>query len=153
LNNVSNSTSDVQVHVGLLPKERDGMSAILFSTPSMCNGVNGQVCIVFSRRAKAWTSCSVTRDRLDASLVTQLMVGKLLLSKVTRFSRRLSQMPSITNHSISELVSLPVGLFRDMMSCFMSSGHSQQNTMGVHAEISPSMTPPAPCLDTSTIPI
>jgi hypothetical protein len=159
LNNVSNSASDVQVHVELLPKEHDGMSAILLRTPSMCNGVNGQVCIVFSHRAKAWTSGSATRDRLDASLVTQLMVGKLSLSKVTRFSRRLSQ-PSITNHSItspaiskSELVSLPVGLFRDMMSCFMSSGHSQQNTTGVHVEISPSTTPPAPCPDASTIPI
>jgi hypothetical protein len=161
LNNVSNSASDVQVHVGLLPKEHGGMSAILLCTPSMCNGVNGQVCIVFSRRAKAWTSCSATRDRFDASLVTQLMVGKLSsLNKVTRFSRRLLQMPSITNHSItspaiskSELVSLPVGLFRDMMSCFMLSGHSQQNTTGVHAEISPSTTPPAPCPDASTIPI
>ncbi len=126
---MSNSASDVQVHVGLLPKEHDGMSAILLRTPSMCNGVNGQVCIVFSHRAKAWTSCSATRDRLDASLVTQLMVGELSLSKVTRYSQRLSQMPSITNHSVtspaiskSELVSLPVGLFRDMMSCFMSSG-------------------------------
>jgi hypothetical protein len=160
LNNVSNSASDVQVHVGLLPKERDRMSAILLHTPSMCNDVNGQVCIVFSRRAKAWTSRSATRDRFDASHVSQLTVGELLLNKVTRFSRRLSQMPAITNHSItspaiskSELVSLPVGLFRDMMSCFMSSGHSQQNTTGVHAEISPSTTPPAPCPDASTIPI
>ncbi len=160
MNNVSNSASDVQVHLGLLPKERDGMSAILLRTPSMCNCVNGQVCIVLSRRAKVWTSCSATKGRLDASLVTQLMVGKLSLSKVTHFSRRLLQMPSITNNSItspaiskSELVSLPVGLFRDMMSCFMLSGHSQQNTTGVHAEISPSTTPPAPCPDASTIPI
>jgi hypothetical protein len=160
LNNVCNSASDVQVHVGLLPKERDGMSAILLRTPSMCNGVNGQVCIIFSRRAKAWTSRSATRDCFDASLVTQLTVGELLLNKVTCFSRRLLQMPSITNHSITspaisklELVSLPVGLFRDMMSCFMSSGHSQQNMTGVHAEISPSTTPPAPCPDASTIPI
>jgi hypothetical protein len=160
LNNVSNSASDVHVHAGLLPNERDGMSAILLRTPSMCSGVNGQVCVAFSRNASAWISCSATTDRLDANRVTKLTVGELSLNKVTRFSRRLSQTPSIASQSITspaisklEFVSLPVGLVEDTMSCFMSSGHSQWNTTGVHAVFSPSTNSPAPCPDASTIPI
>ncbi len=160
MNKVSKSASDVHVHAGLLPNERDGMSAILLRIPLICIGVNGHVCIVFRCRARAWTSCSATRDRFDASRATQLTVGKLLLKRVTCFSQRLRQTPSITSHSITspaisklELVSLPVGLIREMMLCLMSSSHSHQNTMGVHAEISPSTTPPVPCPDASTIPI
>ncbi len=157
---MSNSASDVHVHAGLLPNKCDGMSAILLRIPSICIGVNGHVCIIFRCRARAWMSCSATRDRFDASRATQLTVGNLLLKWVTHFLWRLRQTPSITSHSITspaisklELVSLPVGLVREMMLCLMLSGHSHQNTTGVHAEISPSATPPAPCPDASTIPI
>ncbi len=157
---MSKSASDVHVHAGLLPNKRDGMSAILLHIPLICIGVNGHVCIVFRRRARAWMSCSATRDRFDASRATQLTVGELSLKRVTRFLWRLRQTPSITSHSItspaiskSELVSLPLGLVREMMLCLMSSGHSHQNTTGVHAEISPSTTPLVPCPDASTIPI
>ncbi len=46
LNNVSNFASDVQVHVGLLPKERDGMSAILCVLPQCAMVLMGK-CALF----------------------------------------------------------------------------------------------------------
>jgi hypothetical protein len=43
LNNVSNSVLDLQCYFGLLPKEREGISVIEFSSPAMWSGVMGHV--------------------------------------------------------------------------------------------------------------
>ncbi len=160
LNKVSNSLSSVHVQAGLLPNNLDGTSAILLRFPSMCIGVSGHACMAFKRSTRAWMRCSATRDRLDASQVTQLTDGKLSLNNVICFSRRLWQTPSMTSHSItnpaisrSEFVSLPVGLVNKMISCLMLSGHSHRNTTGVHADNSPKTTPPTPWPDASTMPM
>ncbi len=159
LNKVSNSLSSVHVQAGLLPNNLDGTSAILLRFPLMCIGVSGHACMAFRQSARAWMRCSATRDRLDASR-TQLTVGELSLNNVIRFSRKLWQTPSMTSHSItnpaisrSELVSLPVGLVNEMISCLMSSGHSHQNTTGVHADNSPKTTLPMPWPDASIMPM
>jgi hypothetical protein len=43
LNNVSNLVLDLQCYFGLLPKEREGISVIEFSSPAMWSGVMGHV--------------------------------------------------------------------------------------------------------------
>jgi hypothetical protein len=56
LNKVRNSVSDLQSHSCTLPKDRDGISVSAFSTPGMCTGVSGHVCLMLMRSASARTS-------------------------------------------------------------------------------------------------
>jgi hypothetical protein len=112
---VSNSKLDVHIHTGLLPNNRNGTLAIAFCLPSICIGVNGHGCMIFKQRARAWTRCSATNNRWDASQVAQLTVGELSLNSVMRFLWRSGHTPSMTSHSItnpailrSEFVIAPV---------------------------------------------
>ncbi len=157
---MSKSASDVHFHAELLPNDCNGTLAILLHFPLICIGVRGHVCMAFRQSTRAWTSCSVTSDRLDASQVNQLTVGEFSPNNVICFSQKLGHTPSMTSHSINnpaifrlEFVSLPVGLVNTMMSCLMSTGHSHLNTTGVHADSSPNMTAPTPWPDASTMPI
>ena len=66
---------------------------------------------------------------------------------------------SITSHSSSshaisksEFVMRPFGLASARTSSFTSFGHSTQNTVGTHAFVCPTMTPPTPFSDASLIP-
>jgi hypothetical protein len=148
---VSNSKSDVHVHTGLLPKNRDGTSAIAFCLLLICIGVNGHACMIFKQSARAWTRCSATNNRWDASQVTQLTVGVLSLNSVRRFLRRSGYTPSMTSRSITnptilrlEFVIVPDRFDNEIMLHFMSSGHSYWKTTGMHADSSPTTTPPTP---------
>jgi hypothetical protein len=82
---VSNSEADVHVHMGLLPNDRDGTSAIAFCLPSICIGVIGHACMIFKQSARAMMRCSATKDCWDANQVAQLTVGELSLKSVIRF--------------------------------------------------------------------
>jgi hypothetical protein len=151
LNMVSNSKLDVHIHVGLLPNNHDGTLAIAFCLPLICIGVNGHACMIFKQSARAWTRCSTTNDRRDASQVAQLRVGELSLNSVMSFSWRSGHTPSMTSYSItnptilrSEFVIVPVQFDSETMFCFMLSGHSHRKTTGVHADSSPTMTLPTP---------
>ena len=95
------SESDLQCHLGSLPQERNGMSVIAFWQPAMCCGVNGDTWVAFKCSARARSNCAATADCLDASRVTQLTVGLLLLNKVTWLPRQSWQTSSITNHKTS----------------------------------------------------
>jgi hypothetical protein len=128
---VSNSKLDVHVHVGLLPNNRDGTSAIAFCLPSICIGVNGHASMIYKQRARASTRCSATNDRRDASRVAQLTVSVLSLNSARRFSWRSGHTPLMMSHSITspaisrlEFVIVPVRFDNEIMFRFMSSGHS-----------------------------
>ncbi len=145
--------------MGLLPKDQDGMPEIAFRLPLMCIGVSGHACWVFSWSARACIRFSAIIDLLDASRVTHPTVGKLLLNSVKRFLQRSLHTPSITSHSMSrpaisrsEFDIFPFGFCDILMLFLMSLGHSQWNTVGVHADVSPNITPPTPCPDASTMP-
>ena len=150
----------MQCHSGTLPKERDGISAIAFSFPGMWSGVRGQADARLSRNASARTSCAATREWRDAIRSTQLTVGELSLSNATCLWAIDPQTPSIHSHnksrpaiSRSELVNVPRGFVNEMTLEVMSAGHWRRNTVGGHPIPSPSMTPPTPKLDASTIPM
>jgi hypothetical protein len=147
----SNSESDVHVHAGLLPNDRDGTSATAFCLPSICIGVSGHASMIFKQSARALMRCSATKDRRDASQVAQLTVGELSLKSFICFSRRSEHTPSMTSHSItnptilrSEFEIVPVPFDDEIMFCFMLFGHSHQKTTGVHADGLPMTTPPTP---------
>ncbi len=117
LKSVSSSSSDLQCHARLLPNDREGMSAIAMRFPAMCIGVKGQVLCCFARRANAWTRCSATVERFDASFVAHPIVGELSLKRASRFSSRGPQTSSMVSHrrtrpaiSKSEFVMRPSGL-------------------------------------------
>ncbi len=86
LNIVSNSWLDLHSHFGLLPKEREGISVIEFSSPAMWRGVIGHVPFSFSRRASARIRCAKTSDPHVARQCTHPTVGELSLNRATRFS-------------------------------------------------------------------
>jgi hypothetical protein len=159
LNNVSNSSLVSHFHARLLPKEHEGMSEIALRSPSIWAGVSGHARTSFTRRARACTRCSATCDHLDTNRVAHPTVGELSLNNVIHFLQRLPHTPSITSHSRtspaisrSELVKVPLGISKVFMLLFMSGGHSHQNTVGVHADSSPKMTPPIPCPKAFIIP-
>jgi hypothetical protein len=151
LKRVSKSSSDLHIHFGLLPKDRDSTSEIAFCLPSMCIGVRGHACWVFNRRARACIRFMAIDDFFDASRITHPMVGKLSLNNVMRFLCRLLHTPSITSHSISrpaisrsEFDIFPFGFCTVVILVLISVGHSHCNTVGVHADVSPNTTPPTP---------
>ena len=103
-------------HAGLLPNEREGMSAIAIRFPEMWIGVNRQAFCCFARSANAWTRCSATVNHLDASFVAHLIVGELPLNNVRRFTFSGPHTSSIVSHrrtrpaiSKSEFVMRPFG--------------------------------------------
>ncbi len=160
LKSVSNSSSDLQCHAGLLPKDREGMSAMAICFPATCIGVNGHAFCCFARSAKAWTRCSATVERFEASLVAHPIVGELLLSNVRRFSSRGPQTSSIVSQrrtrpaiSRSKFVMRPLGLVDVLMSAVTSGGHCHQKIVGTHGKSSPITTPPALCPEASTKPM
>jgi hypothetical protein len=111
-------------------------------------------------KAKALTRFSATRDHLEARRATQPIEGEFSPKSAIHFSRSGPHTPSIASQSNkrpaisrSEFVIVPVGLSNKTTCDRMSSGHCQQNSIGVHAESSPKITPPTPWLDASTIPI
>ena len=155
LNKVSNSWLDLHSHFGLLPKEREGISGIKFSSPAMWRGVIGHVPFSFSWRASAQIRCAETSDPRVARRRTHPTVGELLLNRATRFSRRSPQTDSITSHknsspaiSRSELV-----IFFARYCALTSCDHSHRKTVGTQASFLPMMTPPMPWEDASHTPI
>jgi len=151
LKSVSRSSSYLQCQLGLLPNDRDGMSAIAMLFPATCIDVNGHAFCCFTRRARAWMRCSATIERLDASFVVQLIDGELSLRKVIRFSSRGPQTSSMVSHrriipaiSKSEFVMFPPGLFAVFMSLATSSGHCHRKIVGTQGDSSPMTTTPAP---------
>lgn len=55
-NIVSNASSDLQCHLGSLPKDRDGTSVILLRGPGMCIVVSGDTFAFRSLSAKTRSS-------------------------------------------------------------------------------------------------
>jgi hypothetical protein len=160
LKSVSKSSSELHSHSLTLPKERDGISVSAFSTPRMCTGVRGHVCLTLSRKASARTSRAATRNLRDAILVTQLIIGELSLNSAICLCARSGAIPSRHSHrssspaiSRSELLILPLGLLKDTRSADMSVGHCRRKTVGGSADSSPSMTPLTPWLEASTMPM
>jgi len=155
LNNVSNSEFDLQCHFVSLPKDRNGISVIEFSSPAMWSGVIRHVPFCLSRRASARIRWADTRDPRVASRRTHPTVGELSLNSATFFSRRFPHTCSITSHSRnrpaisrSEFV-ISSNLYRSLTSW----DHSHRNTVGSHSSFSPNITPPAPCDDASHTPM
>jgi len=151
LKSVRRSSSDLQCQLGLLPNDRDGMSAIAMLFPATCIDVNGHAFCCFTRKANAWIRCSATLERFDASFVVQLMDGELSFSNVICFSSKglqtssmVSQRRTIPAISKSEFVMFPPGLFSVFMSVVTSSGHCHQKIVGTQGDSSPMTTPPAP---------
>ena len=160
LNKVKKDVSDVQCHAGVLPNDLEGTSEIKLRLPSMWSVVRGQVLLVLIRRASACTKCSAISDLREASRFVHPTAGELSLNSATRFSCNGWHTASITNHrmrtpaiSKSELVIVPLGFENDRTLSVTSFGHSQQKTVGMHGDVSPTTTPPTPWLDASTIPM
>jgi hypothetical protein len=157
---MSSSSSDLQCHAGLLPNDRKGMSAMAIRFPAMCIGVKGQAFSFFARRAIAWTRCSATVERFEASFVAHPIVGELLLNRVRCFSSRGPHTASMVSHrrtrpaiSKSEFVMRPSGLVVVLMSLVTSGGHCHQKIVGTHGDSSPITTPSAPWPEASTKPM
>ena len=83
LNKVSKLASVSHFHAGLLPNDWEGTSKIALHFPSMW--VNWQARWILSCRARAWTRCLATRDRLEARHVTHPIEGELSLNSVILF--------------------------------------------------------------------
>ena len=83
MNKFSRSVSFLQNQEILLSNERDGISVIMFSSPEMCKGVNGDAPAFFNRSANAHTSCISTNDHLAARRFTHPIVGDLSLNNGT----------------------------------------------------------------------
>ena len=148
---MSRLSLDLQCHTGLLPNDREGMSAIAMLFPATCIDVNGQALCCFTRRANAWMRCSATIERLDASFVVQLIDGELSFSNVICISSRGPQTSSMVSQrriipaiSRSEFVMCPPGLFSVFMSLVTSSVHCHQKIVGMQCNSSPMTTLPAP---------
>ena len=154
LKSVSSSSSDLRCHAGLMPNDCEEMSAIAML------GVNGQAFCCFARRAIAWTRCSTTVERFEASFVAHPIVGELLLNRVRRFSSRGPQTSSMASHrrtrpaiSKSKFVMRPSGLVAVLMSLVTSGGHFHRKIVGTQGDSSPITTPPAPWPEASTKPM
>ena len=78
---MSSAVSSLQTHSGLLPKDREGMSASAFLTPGMWTGVSGHALWRLRLRARARTSLAAMRDFREANLSTQLTVSELSLKE------------------------------------------------------------------------
>ena len=76
MNKFSRSVSLLQNQDILLPNERDGISVIEFSSPTMCKGVNGDAPDLFSRSVDAHTGSIATNDPLVARRFTHPIVGE-----------------------------------------------------------------------------
>ncbi len=155
-----NLLSVLKCHCGLVPKERDGISVMVFSFPLVCCGVSGQHRCVLSRRVRAAIRFAATIECRDDKHVTQLTVGVLLLNNVIICSRKSHTISSMTRStrsspaiSKSEFVIVPFGLLSDFTFLVMSSGHCKRTTMEGHSLFSPSMTPLNPNDDASHIPM
>ena len=73
----------------------------IFSSPSMCKGVNDGAPDFFNRSVNARTNCIATNDTLAARRVTHPIVSELSLNSATRAARNFGQTSSITSHRIS----------------------------------------------------
>jgi hypothetical protein len=144
---VSSAMSSEQNHSGLLPKDREGMSASAFSTPGMCTGVSGHALWRLRRRATARTSLVATRDFREANLSTQLTVGKLSLMKAMCLCAIFWAIPSRHSHSKSmpaisryDTLSDPLGFWNDARVSVTLHGHCSRNTGGGMPDNSPNTT-------------
>ena len=99
---MSKSVLDLQCHLGLLPKECEGISVIDVSSPAMWSGVMGHVPLSFSQSASALMRCAETIDPHVAMRLTHPTVGELSLNNATRFSRRVPHTDSMTSHKRSK---------------------------------------------------
>ena len=152
--------SDLQCHAGLLPKDREGMSAIAMRFPAMCIGVNGQAFCCFARRAIAWTRCSATVEHFEASFIAHPIVGELSLNRVRYFSSRGPQTFSMVSHRRtkraifkSEFIMHPSGMVAVLMYLVMSGGHFHRKIVGTQGDSSPITAPPALWPEASTKPM
>lgn len=136
------------------------MSVIAFFCPAMCKVVRGDTCFCFILKASALSNSPATSDPFAAMRRTQLTVGELSLNKAMCAPGCGLHTSSITSHnsrrpahSRSEFVNLPpCPLFVRRTSCFMSSGHSSQKTVGTHSCLLPTTTPPTPWMEASFTP-
>ncbi len=101
---VSKSELVLQNHLGLLPKEREGISVIEFSSPAMWSGVIGHVPFNFSLSASARMRCADTIEPRVSKRRTHPTVGELLLNSATLCSRRSPHTDSMTS---TEIVAKP----------------------------------------------
>ena len=83
LNKFSRSISFLQNQEILLPKERDEIFVMEFSSPEMFKGINGDAPDFFNCRASARTSCIATNELLAARRFTHPIVGELSLKNAT----------------------------------------------------------------------
>ena len=155
MNKFSTSVSFLQNQARLLPKDRDEISVIEFTSSEMCKGVNGDAPDFFNRSVNARTNCIATNDPLSASHFTHPIVGVLSLNSTTWAARNFVQNSSVTSHSISnpsisksEFVMYPL-----WNNSFISSGQARRNTVGMHDFYLPIMIPPIPWIDASLTPM
>ncbi len=159
LKKVSNPSLVLKCHFCLLPKDREGMSLIMFWSPEMRSVVRGQLHCALMRKARTWMSCLAIRLDRHAIRWTQLTVGLLLLKSATLFSVSDEHTCSIMSHkrrrlaiSKSEFVRLPPLFLSDTTDSVMFGGHWSRNNVGRHSDSLPMMTPPTPKLDASHTP-
>ena len=95
---VSKSELVLQNHLGLLPKEHEGISVIEFSLPAMWSGVIGHVPFNFSLSASARMRCADTIEPRVAKWRTHPTVGELSLNSSTLCLRRSPHTNSMTSH-------------------------------------------------------
>ncbi len=144
----------------MLPNKCDGMSAIAFLIPLMCQGISRQHLFALSQSASACIKWAVIIDWREARRSTHPIVGELLLKCTTHFFTSGLQTCSIMTNSISnpaifksEFVMVPAGFDCDTIALVTLSGHTNQKTVGVHFKSSPMIIPPMPWLDASLNPI
>jgi hypothetical protein len=99
----SKSELVLQNHFGSLPKEREGISVIEFSSPAMWSGVIGHVPFNFSLSASARMRCADTIKPRVARRRTHPTVGELSLNSVTLCLRRSPHSNTMTSHRNSSL--------------------------------------------------
>lgn len=84
-NKVRNSTSVLQCHSALRPKDRDGMSDMAFCGPGICIGTNGEAFAIFSRIDSTRSNAAAVFDFFDDIFVSQEIVGVLSFNRATCF--------------------------------------------------------------------
>ena len=147
--------SFLQNQARLMPNERDGISVIVFSSPEICKGVNGDAPAFFNCSVNYRTNFIANIDPLATRRFNHPIVGELSLNSATWAAHKFGQTSSITSHSIgnpaiskSEFVMSP--LWNDS---FISSGQARRSTVGMRAFSLPIMIPPIPWLDASLTPM